>query len=151
MFSIEIDYPDYESELQIVRTTTSRRKVSLQPVCSREEIESFRTMVWNIPVAESIMAAAVALVRATRPNDPSCPDTIKSLLTWGAGPRASQYLILAAKAYAILENRPTPDISDIRSAAYPVLRHRLVRSFHAEVDNISQNRIIEILLEAIVK
>ncbi len=151
MFSIEIDYPDYESELQIVRTITSRKAVTLQPVCTRGEIELFRNILWNIPVAESVMEWAVRLVRATRPTDPTCPDAIKPLLTWGAGPRASQYLILAAKAYAILQNRPTPDISDIRKAALPVLRHRLVRSFHAEVDNISQNRIIETLIKNILR
>ncbi|MBN1307165.1 MAG: MoxR family ATPase [Chitinispirillaceae bacterium] len=149
MFSIEIDYPDYDDELQIVRTTTSQRRVDLAPVCSLEEMQSYRELVWNVPIAESVMSAAVSLVRATRPREPSCPDSIKPLLTWGAGPRASQYLILSAKAYAILENRPTPDLNDVRRAAYPVLRHRLVRSFHAEVDNISQNHIIEILIDAI--
>ncbi|MBN1576908.1 MAG: MoxR family ATPase [Chitinispirillaceae bacterium] len=151
MFSIEIDYPDYDAELQIVRTTTSKQDVILKPVCSLKEMLLYRDLVWNIPIAESVINAAVSLVRATRPKDPSCPDSIKPFLTWGAGPRASQYLILAAKAYAILENRPTPDINDIRRAAYPVLRHRLVRSFHAEVDNISQNRIIEILLDTIIR
>jgi MoxR-like ATPase len=151
MFSIEIDYPDYDAELQIVRTTTSIRDVTLERVCSLQELESYRNLVWNIPVAESVLAAAVKVVRASRPKDPSCPESIKPLLTWGAGPRASQYLILAAKAFAILDSRPTPDLSDIRRAAFPVLRHRLVRSFHAEVDNISQNRIIEILLDTVLK
>ncbi len=151
MFSIEIDYPDYDAELQIVRTTTSMRDVTLEQVCSLQELESYRNLVWNIPVAESVLAAAVKVVRASRPKDPSCPESIKPLLTWGAGPRASQYLILAAKAFAILDSRPTPDLSDIRRAAFPVLRHRLVRSFHAEVDNISQNRIIEILLDTVLK
>jgi MoxR-like ATPase len=151
MFSVEIDYPEYEAELEIVRTTTSHSIIELQPVCSIEQLTSFRKLVWDIPVADSIYTVAVNVIRATRPDDPTCPESVKPLLTWGAGPRASQYLTLAAKAYAILDNRPTPDISDIRRAAFPVLRHRLVRSFHAEVDNISQNRIIEILLETIVK
>jgi MoxR-like ATPase len=151
MFSIEMDYPDYDAELQIVRTTTSMRDVTLEQVCSLQELESYRNLVWNIPVAESVLAAAVKVVRASRPKDTSCPESIKPLLTWGAGPRASQYLILAAKAFAILDSRPTPDLSDIRRAAFPVLRHRLVRSFHAEVDNIGQNRIIEILLDTVLK
>jgi MoxR-like ATPase len=149
MFSIEIEYPDFDAEMQIVRSTTTRRNAVLKPVCSLADLEMFRNLVWNTPVAESVMSAAVTLVRASRPDDPSCPASVKPLLTWGAGPRASQFLILAAKAYALLDNRPTPDLDDVKRAAYPVLRHRLIRSFHAEVDNFSQNRIIEVLLETI--
>jgi MoxR-like ATPase len=114
-------------------------------------MEHYRSLVRSIPVAESVITAAVKLIRASRPSDATCPETIKNLLTWGAGPRASQYIILAAKAYAILDNRPTPDIGDVRRAAYPELRHRLIRSFHAEVDNISQNRIIDLLIEAVIR
>jgi len=147
MFSIEIDYPDYEAELQIVKTATSRQGITLSAVCSLEELSFFQEFVWNIPIADSVVAAAVSLIRSTRPDDPACPQDVKSLLAWGAGPRASQFLVLASKAYAVLDKRPTPDLSDVRRAAYPVLRHRLVRSFHAEVDNISQNDIIEILLK----
>jgi MoxR-like ATPase len=151
MFSIEIDYPDFNAELEIVRSTTSRSAPVMEPVCTLDEMELFRKFALSIPVADSVVTAAVKLVRASRPSDPSSPDTIRNLLTWGAGPRASQSLILAAKAYALLDNRPTPDISDVRRAAYPVLRHRLIRSFHAEVDNISQNRIIDLLIEAVLK
>lgn len=150
MFSIEIDYPAYEEELNIVRQTTSHKEVAIEPVCTVEELERCRALVWDVPIADSVVEAAVALVRATRPGDKSCPETFRTLLTWGAGPRASQYLILAAKAYALLDNRPTPDIADVKRAAFPVLRHRLVRSFHAEVDNVTQNRIIEMLLEAVL-
>jgi MoxR-like ATPase len=150
MFSIEIDYPAYEEELNIVRQTTSHKDVAIEPVCVVEELERCRELVWNVPIADSVVEAAVALVRATRPGDTSCPEIFRTLLTWGAGPRASQYLILAAKAYALLDNRPTPDITDVKRAAFPVLRHRLVRSFHAEVDNVSQNRIIEMLLETVL-
>lgn len=150
MFSIEIDYPEYDDELNIVKQTTSHREVAIEPVCSVEELDMCRSLVWDVPIADSVVEAAVALVRATRSTDATCPQEIRTLLTWGAGPRASQYLILAAKAYALLDNRPTPDLSDVRRAAFPVLRHRLVRSFHAEVDNVSQNRIIEILLETIL-
>jgi MoxR-like ATPase len=102
-----------------------------------------------VPVADSVVRFAVALARATRPVDPSCPDDLRKLMTWGAGPRASQFLILAAKAYAAIEGRPTPDASDVRRAAYPVLRHRLVRSFHAEVEGVSSNDIIARLLDAV--
>lgn len=151
MFSIEINYPSYNDELQIVRTTTSHDAQIIEPVCTLDELQQFRALVLSVPVAESVLTAAVKLARASRPDDPSCPESIKPLLTWGAGPRASQNLILAAKSYALLDKRPTPDLSDLRRAAFPVLRHRLIRSFHAEVDNIPQNRIIELLVDAILK
>jgi len=151
MFSILIDYPDFDAEMEIVRTTTSAREVQIDPVCTLDDMQEFREFVLGVPVAQSVIAAAVKLVRASRPGDVSCPDEIKKLLTWGAGPRASQNLIVAAKAYAVLDGRPTPDVSDVKRAAYPVLRHRLIRSFHAEVDNISQNRIIDLLINAVVK
>ncbi|MBN1758830.1 MAG: hypothetical protein JW863_10950, partial [Chitinispirillaceae bacterium] len=125
--------------------------VKLSPVCTLDDMISFRELVWNIPAADSIAEAAVKVVRASRPDDATCPEAVKPLLTWGAGPRASQYLLLAARAFAALDNRPTPDTGDIRRAAYPVLRHRLVRSFNAEVDNIGQNRIIELLLDSVLK
>ena len=151
MFSIEIDYPDFDSELQIVRATTSTANSEIQPVLNLAEIRAYRDLVWNVPVADSVIAGAVKLVRSTRPNSSECPESIRKLLTWGAGPRASQYLILAAKAYALLDNRPTPDATDLRRAAYPVLRHRLVRSFHAEVDNVTTNDIIKTILDVVVK
>ncbi|MCX7726092.1 MAG: MoxR family ATPase [Chitinispirillaceae bacterium] len=148
MFSIEIGYPTYQEEIEIVKTTTIEKEINIKPVCKAEEVEEFRRLVLNTPVADSIIEMAVKLVRATRPEDSSCMSNIKPLLTWGAGPRASRFLILAAKAYALLDSRPTPDIHDLKRAAFPVLRHRLIRSFHAEVDNISTNQIIEILLKS---
>ena len=151
MFSIEVHYPDLEAELEIVRTTTSPRTVALCPVVSLDEIKAFRDLVWRVPVAESVLAAAVRLARASRVSTPDCPEDIKKHIMWGAGPRASQFLVLAAKAYALLDNRPTPTIDDVRRAAYPVLRHRLVRSFHAEVENVSANEIISTLVERVLK
>lgn len=151
MFSILIDYPDFDSEIEIVRTTTSTKEVHIEPVCTLEDMQQFREFVLGVPVASSVITAAVSLVRASRPDDTTCPDEIKKLLTWGAGPRASQNLILAAKSYAVLDGRPTPDVTDVIRAAYPVLRHRLIRSFHAEVDNVSQNRIIDLLIHSVVK
>jgi MoxR-like ATPase len=151
MFSIEIDYPDYNSEVEIVKMTTSPQSVEIKPVLSAEQIRAFRGLIYRVPVADSVAGAAVELSRATRPSCPECPEQVKKFLTWGAGPRASQFLVLAAKAYALLDNRPTPDISDLRRAAFPVLRHRLVRSFHAEVDNINSNHIINTVLESVLK
>ena len=146
MFSIEVHYPDLESELKIVRTTTSPQHIEIRAVVSLDEIRAFRDLVWRVPVAESVIAAAVALARGSRVSTMECPDTIGRHIVWGAGPRASQYMVLAAKAYALLDNRPTPNVADVRRAAYPVLRHRLVRSFHAEVENIGANEIIKALL-----
>ena len=151
MFSIEVRYPDLQSELEIVRTTTSPRQVELKSVVTLDEIRAFRDLIWRVPVAESVIAAAVKLARASRAGAQECPEDIGKHIMWGAGPRASQYLVLASKAYALLDNRPTPTIADIRRAAYPVLRHRLVRSFHAEVENISANEIIALLIKNTIK
>jgi MoxR-like ATPase len=149
MFSIEIDYPDCASEIEIARSTSSLRDIALNPVLDTAHLISFRDLVWRVPVADSVVRSAVNLCRSTRPSGPECPDSIKTYVTWGAGPRASQYLILAAKSYALLDGRPSPDLTDIRRAAYPVLRHRLVRSFNAEVEGISSNDIISKLLEGL--
>lgn len=151
MFSIEIGYPDKDEEIQIVKSTTSVNNEKINPVITLEEVMLFRNLVWKMPVADSVVATAVNLVRATRPVENECPLEVKNLLTWGAGPRASQFLILAAKAYALLDKRPTPDVEDVKKAAFPVLRHRLVRSFHAEVDNITSDDIINRIFEFSLK
>jgi MoxR-like ATPase len=142
MFSIDIGYPSRDEEIEIVKATTVLNEKQIDAVVTLEDVTRFRELVWRMPVADSVVAAAVSLIRATRPDEKECPHEIKNLITWGAGPRASQFLILAAKAYALLENRPTPDFSDVKKAAFPVLRHRLVRSFHAEVDNVNADDII---------
>jgi MoxR-like ATPase len=151
MFSIEMQYPDAVSELEIVRTTTIPQKVELAVVAAAADIAAYRDLVWRVPVAQSVIAAAVALARASRVNEKECPDEVKKHIMWGAGPRASQYLVLAAKAYALLDKRPTPSMDDIRRAAWPVLRHRIVRSFHAEVENVGANDIVKALVERIIK
>jgi MoxR-like ATPase len=151
MFSIEVGYPDAAAELEIVRTTTAPQNVELRAVATAADIVAFRNLVWRVPVAQSVIAAAVGLARATRATEQECPEDMKKHIMWGAGPRASQYLVLAAKAYALLDNRPTPSIDDIRRAAAPVLRHRIVRSFHAEVENITTNSIITQLVERVVR
>jgi MoxR-like ATPase len=151
MFSIEVQYPDAASEIEIVRTTTAPQKVELSAVAAAADMIAYRDLVLRVPVAQSVIAAAVALARASRASEKECPDEVKKHIMWGAGPRASQYLVLAAKAYALLDNRPTPSLADIRRAAWPVLRHRIVRSFHAEVENVSANAIITQLVERVVK
>jgi MoxR-like ATPase len=149
MFSIEIGYPSRDEEIEIVKATTVSNELHIEAVVTLEDVKRFRELVWRMPVADSVVAAAVSLVRATRPDEKECPHEIKNLITWGAGPRASQFLILAAKAYALLENRPTPDFTDVKKAAFPVLRHRLVRSFHAEVDNVNADDIIRRIFDSL--
>jgi MoxR-like ATPase len=148
MFSIEVGYPSADDEFTIARATTTSRMAALNSVVRADQALMFRDLVRRVPVADSVIAYAVALARATRPNEAGCPPNVKEFITWGAGPRASQYLVLAAKAYAAIDERPTPDIADIRRAAYPVLRHRIVRSFHAEVEGVDTNELIKRLLDA---
>lgn len=147
MFSIEIDYPDLQTEVEIVKQTTSTQNYEITPILSEEKIIEYRDLLLRVPVSDTLINKAVKLARSTRPQDELCPKSIKEFINWGAGPRASQFLILAAKAYAILEGRPTPDVKDIYKAAYPVLRHRIFRSFNAEADNISTNKIIDMLIK----
>ncbi len=147
MFSIEIGYPDAQSEMLIARNSADFQSVELKPVVEQQMISSFRELVRRVPVADSVIQASVNLVRASRPEGGECPGDLKKYLTWGAGPRASQFLVLAAKAYALLDGRPTPDLKDIRRAAFPVLRHRLVLSFHGDVEGVSANEIVNKLLE----
>ncbi|MBD3315815.1 MAG: AAA domain-containing protein [Chitinivibrionales bacterium] len=149
MFSIEMSYPDFKSEIEIVKATTSAQKNALGGVVDRERLTGFRDLVWRVPAADSVVTYAVKLARATRPDQEDCPEDVKSLLTWGAGPRASQFLTLAAKAYAVLDGRPSPDIDDVRRACLPVLRHRLVRTFHAEADGIAPRDIVTKIIAAV--
>lgn len=151
MFSIEIGYPQKDEEINIVKSTTRCSSETINAVITLEDVMLYRDLVWRIPVADSVVNAAVNIVRATRPVEKECPMDIKNLLTWGAGPRASQFIILAAKAYALLDKRSTPDIEDVKNAAFPVLRHRLVRSFHAEVDNVDSDDIIRRVIESVSK
>jgi len=149
MFSIEVGYPDMESERLIARNTADYQNVTLRAVVTKEQITSFRELVKRVPAADSVVAAAVRLVRATRPAEPECPEELRKYLTWGAGPRASQFLVLAARAFALLDGRPAPDVQDIYRAAYPVLRHRLVLSFHGDVEGVSANDVIGKLVKSI--
>jgi MoxR-like ATPase len=149
MFNIWIDYPSFDEEVEIVRKTTSSYQPELEKVLKRDEILELQDLVRKVPVADNVIEYAVKLVSLTRPNLNGAPDFIKRWISWGAGPRASQYLILGAKARAILEGRYTPTIDDVRAVALPVLRHRLVTNFNAEADGVSTPEIIEKLLKII--
>jgi MoxR-like ATPase len=147
LFSVEIDYPSLDEEKAIAMKTTSGAPAAISAVLDASQVLAFCELVRRVPVADSVVDYAVRLARSTRPADPGCPADIKQLVTWGAGPRASQSLVLAAKAYAALDCRPTPDVNDIKRAAYNVLRHRIVRSFHAETEGVSANDIVARLIK----
>jgi MoxR-like ATPase len=149
MFNVIVDYPAREEEELIVKTTTTLAVHELKQILSANDIIGFQKLVRRVPVSDHLVHYAVQLVRATRPNEDGAPDFIKKWVNWGAGPRASQYLILAAKTRAILDGRPTPGPEDVRFAAYPVMRHRIVTSFNAEADGVDSIEIIRRVLETV--
>jgi MoxR-like ATPase len=147
MFNLWLDYPSPDEELQIVRSTTSLFTPEPQHVLTGEQIIEFQNLVRRVPVADNVIAYAVRLARKTRPKGDHAPQFIKDWLSWGAGPRASQYLILGAKTRAILTGRHTPDIEDVRAMAAPTLRHRIVPNFNAEADGVSTIEIVARLVK----
>ncbi|MBM4402941.1 MAG: MoxR family ATPase [Candidatus Cloacimonetes bacterium] len=147
MFYIDIDYPDYEEEMLIAQTTTGNDTQTIDASLKAEDIIRLQHAIRQLPVAKHVYEYAVKLVRATRPNRPEASDYINKWVNWGAGPRASQYLILAAKSKAALEGRLTPSEDDIRSVARIVLQHRILVSFAAEAEGIRSTDIIAQLLE----
>jgi len=149
MFNLWLDYPDEAEEKEIVRTTTSEYKPDLNVTLNAKDIINLQSLARRVPVSDNVISYAVNIVRKTRPNRDDSPDFIKQWLTWGAGPRASQYIIIGAKTRAILDGRPTPDIDDVRAIAKPVLRHRLVTSFNAAAEGITSVDIIDRLLKEI--
>ena len=147
MFNVVLDYPSYEEELQIVRQTTVKQHISLNTIISADEIVKFQEVITKLPITDNVLQYAVGLVAKTRPNSDKTADVIKDYIEWGAGPRASMYLILGAKAKALLDGRTTPEISDVQQMLNPVLRHRIIPNFNAEADGISRDDILEKLLE----
>ena len=147
MFNLWLEYPSFEEELQIVKSTTSLYKAKLNHVLTGDDIVDYQDLVRRVPVADSVIEYAVQLVAKTRPKNSHSPQFVKDWLTWGAGPRASQYLILGAKTRAILNGKYTPDIDDVRAVAVPVLRHRIIPNFNAEADGVTALQIVEKLLE----
>ncbi|MGH2567384.1 MAG: AAA family ATPase, partial [Bacteroidota bacterium] len=147
MFNLWLEYPRFDEEVTIVKTTTSPYQAKLKQILNAKEIIAFQDLVRRVPVAENVIRFAVELVERTRPHSPTALPFVKNWIRWGAGPRASQYLILGAKTRAILSDRHTPDVDDVKTMAAPVLRHRLVTSFNAEAEGVSTLQIIEKLLE----
>ncbi|HEX9641419.1 MAG TPA: MoxR family ATPase [Candidatus Krumholzibacteria bacterium] len=149
MFNIKIDYPDREDEVRIMRRTTGVEEEELRAVVTGEEILAYQKLVRGVPVADNVLEYAVELVRRTRNSTSEAHPKAKEFLSWGAGPRAAQCLVLGAKAWAALEGRPTPSLDDVRSVAPPVLRHRLVTNFHAEAEGVSRDDLIAELVESL--
>lgn len=149
MFKILVEYPSFDEELAIAESTTSGSAPVLEPLLDRAEIVALQQTVRKVIVGRSVAAFAVKLARATRPKSEEAPDFVRKYLTWGAGPRACQALLLGAKANALLEGRVHVSVDDIRYVAFPVMRHRLVTSFSAESDGITPDHIVEKLFEVI--
>lgn len=146
MFNIWVDYPSFEEEMVIVKSTTSEVQHNLSQVLDGEQISEYQKLIRRIPVPDNVMEYAVKLVGKTRINSEFAPEITKKFLTWGAGPRASQYLIIGAKCHAALRGKYSPDIEDVKAVALPILRHRLVRNYRAEAEGYSMDRIIQELL-----
>lgn len=146
MFMIQLDYPSYAEEVNIVKNTTSDIRYQVQKVITAEEITDFQHLVRRVPVTDHVIEYAVKLVHKTRPKGSLAIKDTNDYLEWGAGPRASQSLILAAKCNALLSGKYSPDIEDVKAVALPVLRHRIIRNFKAEAEGISVDDIIGRLL-----
>lgn len=146
MFNIWLDYPSYQSELDIVKATTSDQRPVVNRVVTGEQIQEFQQLVRRVPVVDNVVEYAVKLVHKTRPNTELVSADATNYLEWGAGPRASQALILAAKCNALLNGKYSPDIEDVRAVALPILRHRVVRNFKAEAEGISVEQLVKRML-----
>ena len=146
MFNIWLDYPSFNEEMAIVRSTTSDTKIELNQILTGDQINEYQDLIRRVPVTDNVLEYAVKLVGKTRFNSEFAPQLTKDYITWGAGPRASQYLIVGAKCHALLKGKYSPDIEDVKAVAKPILRHRLVRNYRAEAEGYTMDKIIEGLL-----
>lgn len=146
MFNVFLSYPSFQEELQVVRNTTANRQATLQKVLNAEEIKYFQRLVRNVPITDNVLEYAVSLAAKTRPNTATATAEVNKFLSWGAGPRASQYLVLGAKCHAVISGKYSPDIEDVQAIAEPILRHRIVRNYKAEAEGISTEELIRRLL-----
>jgi len=147
MFHLNINYPSIEEEVSIVNRTTISNKYDVKKVFSKNSITSFQDLTLRVPIAENVVTYAVKLASSTRPNEETSDSYVKQWVEWGAGPRASQYLALGAKAKALLDGRPTPSIEDIQSIAPDILRHRILPNFNAEAEGIKVDDIVNHLIK----
>lgn len=147
MFNIWLDYPSYKEEVDVVKNTTIDKPVQLNKILTAEEILVFQNIVRKIPIADNVLEYAVKLATKTRPQTPDSPQQVKDYVVWGAGPRASQFLVVGAKCHAALHGKYSPDIADVNAVAGPILRHRIVRNYKAEAEGITVDDIIGKLLK----
>lgn len=145
MFAISLEYPSFAEEVQVVKATTTDRKVQVNPLFSAQEITDFQNLIRRIPVADNVIEYAVTMVGKTRPAEASASALVKEFVDWGAGPRASQNLILAAKTHAAIQGKFSPDIENIQAVAHGILRHRIIKNYKAEAEGITDEQIIESL------
>ncbi|MDP3467277.1 MAG: MoxR family ATPase [Daejeonella sp.] len=146
MFNVFLTYPSFEEELQVVRNTTANRNVELKKILNAHEISYFQQLVRNIPITDNVLEYAVSLAAKTRPGTASATDEVNKFLSWGAGPRASQFLVLGAKCHAAISGKYSPDKEDVMAVAESILRHRIVKNYKAEAEGISTEMIISKLL-----
>jgi len=146
MFNIKVDYPSFDEEVRIVKQTTMDNLVTLNKILSGTEILEIQNLIRRIPVVDNVLTYAVELAAKTRPDSDKAPDFVKEYLSWGAGPRASQYLVLGAKAHAAINGRYSPDREDVQAVAAPILRHRIVKNYKAEAEGLDVDDIVKRLL-----
>jgi len=149
MFHVKVDYPSYEEEIEVVRRTTTLRQTEMKAVLTGQDIVALQDLVYRIPVPDHVYHYAVTLARKTRKSEKDAPDYIKNWVAWGAGPRASQYLILGAKARSILQGRGYASVEDVKAVAAPVLRHRILLNFNAEAEGVTSDDIVGMLVKEV--
>ena len=146
MFNVILDYPQFEEEVKIVKQTTSNHSVSLNKIMNAEEIVFYQNVLRKIPVNDNVIEYAVGLVAKTRPNTEKVSEKVREYISWGAGPRASQFMLLGAKCFAAINGKYSPDIEDVKAVAKPILRHRIVRNYKAEAEGVTVDDIIDSIL-----
>ncbi len=149
MFNVIINYPSFNEELDIVKNNTSNVKIDLNKTISKDNLLDYQNLVLNIPISENLINFAVNFVHSTRPNQENPELVTKKYINWGAGPRASSYLVMAAKAKAAISNKPSPDMDDMISVVKPVLRHRIIPNFNAEAEGVKPDNILDDLLKSV--
>lgn len=146
MFNIVLNYPSYQDEVNVVKATTNDQKIQPKKILSKQDIIAYQHLIRRMPIADNVLEYAVKLATSTRPNTSQAPAIVNDFVAWGAGPRASQALVLAAKAHAAIQGKFSPDIDDVQAVSLPILRHRVIRNFKAEAENVSIEHIINKLL-----
>ncbi|UCE93441.1 MAG: MoxR family ATPase [Flavobacteriaceae bacterium] len=146
MFSIYLDYPSFEEEVFVAKNTTNDEKSIINPVFTKRDIIDYQHLIRRIPIADNVVEYAVRVASRTRPNKDDAPDIVKTYIDWGAGPRASQNLVLGAKAYAAIHGKYSPDIADVQAVVHGILHHRIVKNYKAEAEGISETQIINAIL-----